>query len=87
MSMPLHCTRSATEREFTDLFKDCEKFMRPEILELHSSEDNDDVYVFIVWSKDLDSADKLRDQLLKNAPCGAVEQLDLGLYSITEVVA
>jgi len=81
MGMPLHCTRNKNEEAFDDMFRNCrEKINRVD--ELHSSPENDAVFVFIIWGDD-DIQEILEENV---SPLGYVKRLDEGLFAYVENV-
>ena len=70
--MPLHTLRDSDE--FTEMLKGVSRLVKKEVMELHSSEDDDRHYMFIFWPIDLDDSTKIAAQIRRNLD--EIEQRD-----------
>lgn len=88
MSMHLQCTREDFKEEnFEVMFAGIvDQIARVD--ELHPTEEHDDIYVFIIWLKDLDDSDTFEAKLRENASpyTATVHRLTEGMFSVTEVM-
>lgn len=62
--MPLHTIRQSDE--FTEMLLGVEDKVKPEVMEMHSSDDDDRHYVFVFWLNDQDDATDVHLRIRRN---------------------